>query len=398
MKVKGGKASHKKLKDLNSIEYTHLTKHQFDLLVKGKNADSLHSHYFPLVSGGGGGGASSHPNLNDMPDLAGTNADHDARYYTQEEIHELIAGASFSFHLSDTATGEGAPLDVYNLLYVADTGESQSTIATAITADATLIKEFITETAQPTFMVLSEGVYDLHVHLSATTSGKKTCRLYWEFYSRTTGGTETLLFTSEESDVLTNSDTSYEIHGTLSSEVVLNSDDRLVLKLYGNLESATGSNPTMTVYMEGTTHSRVSVRTTISAFDGRYLFQDGSKALAGNWDLGGYDLTNGGDITTKNLTVTEGNIRALRTETADHAVLATDYTILADASSNTVTITLPSSPTQGQIFNIFCIDSTYTCNVARNGKNINGAASDQPLLATESITVQYDSTYGWAII
>ncbi len=96
--------------------------------------------------------------------------------------------------------------------------------------------------------------------------------------------------------------------------------------------------------------------------------------------------------------VTGGGTKSIRTETADYTVILTDYTILADATSNTVDITLPASPGQGQIYNIFCIDSTFTCTVLRNGNNINGAASDQALLATESLTVQFDSTYGWVVI
>lgn len=96
--------------------------------------------------------------------------------------------------------------------------------------------------------------------------------------------------------------------------------------------------------------------------------------------------------------VTGAQIRALRTETNDYTIVATDHTILADATSNTVDISLPASPNQGQIFNVFCTDSTFTCTVARNGNNINGVASDQTLLATESVTFQFDSTYGWIIL
>lgn len=89
---------------------------------------------------------------------------------------------------------------------------------------------------------------------------------------------------------------------------------------------------------------------------------------------------------------------AIRTETNDYTIVATDYSVLADATSNTVDISLPASPTQGQIFNVFCINSTFTCTIVRNGNNINGAASDQALLVTESATLQFDATYGWLIL
>ena len=91
-------------------------------------------------------------------------------------------------------------------------------------------------------------------------------------------------------------------------------------------------------------------------------------------------------------------IRAIKTVTSDYIITEDDYTILADATSNTVVITLPSSPNQGQIFNVFCINATFTCTVARNGNNINGAASDQNLLINEAVTLQFDSVFGWAIL
>ena len=92
------------------------------------------------------------------------------------------------------------------------------------------------------------------------------------------------------------------------------------------------------------------------------------------------------------------HITALRTEINDYTAVNTDSTILADATSNTVTITLPASPAQGQQFIVACINATFTCTVARNGNNINGAASDQVLVVDESVTLQYDTTYGWVII
>lgn len=93
-----------------------------------------------------------------------------------------------------------------------------------------------------------------------------------------------------------------------------------------------------------------------------------------------------------------GNIRNLSVKTNDYTILSSDYTILADATNNPVTITLPASANQGQVFNVFCINSTFACNVARNGNNINGVASDRSLGITQSETYQFDSSSGWQII
>lgn len=88
--------------------------------------------------------------------------------------------------------------------------------------------------------------------------------------------------------------------------------------------------------------------------------------------------------------------RAIRTETANYTIVETDRTVLADATSNTVAISLPAIPNQGQTFNIKCINATFTCTIARNGNNIENAASDITLALKDSWTLQFDSTYGWA--
>jgi len=112
----------------------------------------------------------------------------------------------------------------------------------------------------------------------------------------------------------------------------------------------------------------------------QYLLVDGSRAMSGN------------------LTVSAGNIRELRTETSDYNITTTDYTIFADATSNAVTAVLPASAAQGQIFYIKCINDTFTCTVSGNGNNIDGEVDNRPLVLNESITVQYDTSYGYGII
>lgn len=219
--------------------------------------------------------------------------EHDARYFTQTEMLELIAGAAFSFYPSDTEDGTIAN---YNKMFDADTGEAETSIAVEITADDTLIKAFITETGQPTFVDLAAGEYVAHVHLSATTAGRKDTRVYWTLSKRASGGAETLLITSEESNVLTNSSTAYEIHGILATDQTILSDDRLVLKIYGNQDSAEGADATATFYMEGTTGTRITTQLHFSAFDNRYLFLDGSNANT-PLNIGSQNFTTTGNAT-----------------------------------------------------------------------------------------------------
>ena len=76
-------------------------------------------------------------------------------------------------------------------------------------------------------------------------------------------GIEQLMMTSEETGVLTNSETVYDVHATLPAEVILETDDRLVLKVYGNNDGA-GGDPDATIYQEGVTTTRVIVAVPLS--------------------------------------------------------------------------------------------------------------------------------------
>jgi len=80
--------------------------------------------------------------------------------------------------------------------------------------------------------------------------------------------------------------------------------------------------------------------------------------------------------------------------TADGAISV----YLLDGSSGTCTLDLDASPVDGQRYEIKSIDSTNTVTIERNGNTIDGANSDITLATNESVTLIYDTTFGWAII
>ena len=55
----------------------------------------------------------AHADLSDMPDVGGTNTDHDARYYTEAEVNTLIAALASVYLKLDQTTAQdvdnGAP-------------------------------------------------------------------------------------------------------------------------------------------------------------------------------------------------------------------------------------------------------------------------------------------------
>ena len=243
---------------------------------------------------GGGGGA-----LNDLTDVnltslidedilvfdAGTNK------WINLAIHDFIGGLNFDFCLSDTADGV---IGGYLRMFDSPTGEGESSVNALIVAADTAIEEWITASDQPTFTILAHGVYTFHFHAEKDGPGKKDVRVYAELYKRAVGGAETLLMTFEDSALLTTSSAQYEIHGTSVTEETIASDDRFVLKTLATPNGA-GGDPTVTIAMEGTTASRLEVRSDPSALDERYLRLDGVNPMIGNLNMDSNNLVSVGN-------------------------------------------------------------------------------------------------------
>lgn len=179
---------------------------------------------------------------------------------TRKFVEDSISGSSFFYFFSDTAEGT---IPDYFLMYTNPTGEPESTKSSVIPANDTLITSFITETDQPDFTLLLAGIYDAHIH-AAKTAGIKDVQIYWKLFKRASGGTETELFTSTVSSNVPVTNTEFDLHGNLTTDENLAVDDRLVVKFYGN-PVGLGTDPTITLYLEGTNASRIEIKTTVEA-------------------------------------------------------------------------------------------------------------------------------------
>jgi len=140
-------------------------------------------------------------------------------------------------------------------------GTAKETVSDTIPGktDNYLIGSFITESSYDAYAlirILTRGVYEMHAHLKAGSSGR--LKFYGEFYVRDSEGSETLLGTTELTDFVSNTEEEYNFHLTLSEEYPLSDGDRIAVKVYAN-----NSHPADTdidIYMEGTTGTRVEVK------------------------------------------------------------------------------------------------------------------------------------------
>ncbi len=174
-----------------------------------------------------------------------------------KEYVDLAIGSVLDFFLSDTDDGVVADTHV---MYELETGGVESTEVTPSLSqgDAQLLFTWLSEIGRPAASHIREGVYDAHLHLSK--SGTKSVTVYWtlSFVDADGSSNEVLVTTSEESPELTAIDTTYDIHAVSSSDVTSGADKRIILRVYGNVGSS-GSNPVVTISMEGDTDSHMTI-------------------------------------------------------------------------------------------------------------------------------------------
>ena len=195
--------------------------------------------------------------------------------------------------MTDTASGIGSYFNMVDQ----HTGEAESNDPTgSITqSDGQALTEWITEVNVPGMTDLEHGIYSAHVHVEKTGGGARDVVIYFEVYVRThPGGVETLVTTSEISDLIT-SRISIDLHAVLTSDIATNATDRLVIKFFANGISG-GNNATITLYSEGETASHFGVPTSSEVLSTIFLRQDGTKALTGNMAVDAAITIDGRDL------------------------------------------------------------------------------------------------------
>ena len=169
--------------------------------------------------------------------------------YVDSIASKQVVELFFTANASDIATYDDLDIDI--------SPDAEDTITQTITAGSTtLINAFASKLGEEeinNLEILESGIYDFHIHAKANFASGMT--LYFEFYHRTAGGTETLLGTSHDTPILTTTDANYEVHASTTDETIFISGDRIVVKVYGRNTGA--ANKDITIAVEGDTLSRV---------------------------------------------------------------------------------------------------------------------------------------------
>jgi hypothetical protein len=160
----------------------------------------------------------------------------------------------FSSNNSDITPFEQAvllPLYVPNVL---------ASTAHTVTTSPTLLQTFITNSGYPDVIVPS-GIFSVHFEVEKAAGGNNYF-CFAKIYHRDSGGTTTLLATTDESgDSAANTLRSITVSGLLQSATTFTSTDRLVVEIYAQLRSSSAN---ITLYYDNNTNARIALPVTIT--------------------------------------------------------------------------------------------------------------------------------------
>lgn len=147
----------------------------------------------------------------------------------------VIQTYMFSGVNSDISGYESMPI------LTAYTAGALATKTTNVGTTATLMEEFATDLGYPAVTTLPAGIYTIHFD-TQKASGSNNYYCYAEVYKRTSGGTETLLSTSDNTtQVAINTVVSQTVAAVLTTNTTILSTDRIVVKIYGVMLSASAN-------------------------------------------------------------------------------------------------------------------------------------------------------------
>jgi hypothetical protein len=132
------------------------------------------------------------------------------------------------------------------------TGAEKTASTTLNNASGTVVFDtYATNSGEPGLSQLLAGTWEFDVYAQvSSTAGGNTTNLVLQVYKRTTGGAETLLFSTTSPALDTTSVKLYSWLYTQPADIALDITDRLVVKVAATNSSA--SNRTVTFYYEGT--------------------------------------------------------------------------------------------------------------------------------------------------
>jgi hypothetical protein len=133
---------------------------------------------------------------------------------------------------------------------------SLSTSATTVTTTPTILGVFATNLGQPNITVIPVGNINIHYDVEKASGGQHYYT-YAEIYKRTSGGTETLLTTSDVSTQNSTNDVlNIDVTALLSTNTLLDLTDIIVIKIYAVMLTSSAS---ISLRIDNGTNARIEL-------------------------------------------------------------------------------------------------------------------------------------------
>lgn len=182
------------------------------------------------------------------------------------------------------------------------TGAEKTDSTTLNNASGTVIFDlYATNAGEPGLTQLLAGTWEFDIYGQvSSTAGGNTTNIVLQVYKRTTGGTETLLFSTTSPALDSTSVKLYSWLYTQPADILLDITDRLVVKVAATNSSVT--NRTVTFYYEGTTHYSHFHPPFLSLIDGGSLVTiGGTQTITGAKTFDIAPVMSGANVTSSTL-------------------------------------------------------------------------------------------------
>lgn len=194
----------------------------------------------------------------------------------------------------------------YDKLLDVATG-SQGDLSAAVTSGGgkTLIKAFATPSNLPGISVIPAGLWEFNYYGYASLTGAFTTQLVFDVYTRTTGGAETLLFSTTGANLNVTSVSRFTVSFNVTTDTYIDDTQRLVIKV--SAQTSNVVSVTAHFVFDGVTNTSL-VRTPISG-DAIQLGGDlsGTTTSATVININGASVPVSGSLTTGNVLQVSGS-------------------------------------------------------------------------------------------
>ena len=137
-------------------------------------------------------------------------------------------------------------------------GGSEAYITDSSPSNGKIVQSWATILGTPGVSFIPGGLVHFHIH-GYKSGGTKDVALYGELYKRTALGIETLIATTGMTDLLTTVEQDLPAVNTVMPDIILDSTDRLVLKIVESITGPGSVPPNITIGFAGLTGTRIEI-------------------------------------------------------------------------------------------------------------------------------------------